>query len=97
MKLKILIRVSKGINKDYFNDIEKVINSIKTEGKIKKEIEIYTEYYTFNIDEGNQILNNPNAFLDRKYIELSKFENSINSIIYISDQKQLNLKEFFDE
>lgn len=92
--MKVLIRVSKGINKDYFDDIEKVINSIKTEGKIKKEIEFFFEDYKFNIDEGNQILNNPNAFLDEKIDELSESQKSINSIIYIPDMT-LNLKENF--
>ena len=92
--MKILIKVSGGISKDYFNDIKKVINSIKTEDKIKKEIDIFIEYYNFTENEGNKILNNPNAFLDRKYIELSKFENSINSIIYIPDMT-INLKGNF--
>ena len=92
--MKILIKVSKGINEGYFNDLKKVINSIKKDDKIKKEIEFFIEYYNFNTDEGNQILNNPNAFLDKKYKELSESQKSINSVIYIPDMT-LNLKGNF--
>lgn len=94
MSMKILIKVSEGVNKDYFNDLKKVINSIKTKEKIKKEIEFFIEYYNFTRDEGNLILNDPNAFLDNKYGELSKSAKNFNSIIYIPE-RTLNLKENF--
>lgn len=94
MKLKIIIRVSKGISSDYFDDLKKVINSIRSEEKIIKEIDFSVEKYIFTIKEGNQILNNPNAFLDKKYNELSESQKSINSIIYVPDTT-INLKGNF--
>lgn len=92
--IKILIKISDKIDKEYFDSLNKLLVKLSEDDSLR-EIKFDLKTYEFSRDENVQIKLSRNAFLNSKYADFVKntdFDADYNSIVYIP-KSLLNLKD----